>query len=123
MDHLCDLTKSVKECGHTSNMRLHRTKCSGLIKNILFPHFKADLQNDIGDGNFSVLIDESADISVTKLLAVCVIYFSQTKFCIVSTFLGMVELEEGNEMCIRDRVGRGRALKQGRHFQIMVLMT
>lgn len=76
-------------------MRLHRTKCSALIRNILYEHFKSELQKDIGNGHFSLLIDESTDISVTKLLAVCIVYFSKEQSRVISTLLGIVELEQG----------------------------
>ncbi|KAJ4438314.1 hypothetical protein ANN_14256 [Periplaneta americana] len=101
VDHLSDLTKRFfKGADHASLLRLHRTKCSGLIRNILFQHFKSELQSDIDSGHFSLLIDESTDISVIKLLAVCIVYYSKQQHTIVSTFLGIVELEQGNADCI-----------------------
>lgn len=101
VDHLSDLTRRFfKGADHASLLRLHRTKCSGLIRNILFQHFKSELQSDIDSGHFSLLIDESTDISVIKLLAVCIVYYSKQQHTIVSTFLGIVELEQGNADCI-----------------------
>ncbi|KAJ4444446.1 hypothetical protein ANN_06238 [Periplaneta americana] len=101
VDHLSELTKRFfKGADHASLLRLHRTMCSGLIRNILFQHFKSELQSDIDCGHFSLLIDESTDISVIKLLAVCNIYYSKQQHTIVSTFLGSVELEQGNADCI-----------------------
>ncbi|KAJ4441525.1 hypothetical protein ANN_11381 [Periplaneta americana] len=89
-----------KGADHASLLGLHCTKCSGLIRNILFQHFKSELQSDIDSGHFSLLIDESTDISVVKLLAVCIVYYSKQQHTIVSTFLGIVELEQGNADCI-----------------------
>ena len=56
--------------------------------------FEADLLNDIGKNKFSLLIDESNDISVLKLLGISIIYYSDIHKKVVSTYLGLVEIEE-----------------------------
>ena len=53
-------------------MKMHRTKCTDVIKNTLCSRFEADLLNDIGKNKFSLLIDESNDISVLKLLGISI---------------------------------------------------
>ncbi|KAM8702622.1 hypothetical protein ACLKA7_000753 [Drosophila subpalustris] len=35
-----------------------------------------DLRNDLGNEKFSLLIDESTDISITKILGVAIIYYT-----------------------------------------------
>lgn len=62
---------------------------------MLAPHFYEQLVDDIGDQEYSILIDESTDVSVSKLLGVTVRYFSFALKKIVSTFLGLIELEDG----------------------------
>ena len=57
-------------------------------------HFEANLLNDIGKNKFSLLIDESNDISVLKLLGISIIYYSDIHKKVVSTYLGLVEIEE-----------------------------
>ena len=42
----------------------------------------------------SAFIDESNDISVLKLLGISIIYYSNILKKIVSTYLGLVEIEE-----------------------------
>ena len=54
----------------------------------------------MGDHSFSLLLDESTDVSVSKYLGVVIKYFSDTKHTIVSTFLGLVELEGGDARSI-----------------------
>ena len=56
---------------------------------------KKKLVADVGEQRFSLLLDESTDVSVSKLmyLGVVIRYFSETKKTIFSTFLGLVELE------------------------------
>ncbi|KAF0760446.1 Uncharacterized protein FWK35_00017198 [Aphis craccivora] len=50
------------------HVQLHRTKCTGILKNIIFPYFKSNLNEDIGSSVYSLLLDESTDISVVKQL-------------------------------------------------------
>lgn len=92
LSQLCNNTFSLSDS--KTDLHLHRTKCKGLIVNILGPHFSESLVKDIGEQKFSLIIDESTDISVSKLLAVSVRYYSTQMNEIVSTFLGIVELEK-----------------------------
>lgn len=94
-DHLSQVCKNRFSDSQSADLQLHRTKCTNIIKNILAPHFYQELVGDIGDQEYSILIDESTDVSVSKLLGVTVRYFSLTLKKIVSTFLGLVELEDG----------------------------
>ncbi|KAH9359718.1 hypothetical protein HPB48_019892 [Haemaphysalis longicornis] len=58
---------------------MHHSKYASMIKDVLGLHFKADLAQDIGDSYYSLIIDESSDISVIKCLAISIIYQSVTK--------------------------------------------
>jgi hypothetical protein len=77
-------------------LQMHRTKCSAIIKNVLVPHFINNLKEDLADRPFSILIDESTDVSIIKYLGCSIIYFSTQKSSVVSTCLELVELEEAN---------------------------
>lgn len=100
-DHLSEGCKKVFNDSHAAkNMKLHRTKCRNIVVNILAPHFVESLQQDIGGARYSILIDESTDISVVKLLGVVVRYFSKQLQKIVCTYLGLVELEDGTASSI-----------------------
>lgn len=116
VDHLSSLCKNkFDDSVSCTQMKLHRTKCTSIIKNVLATHFVEDLRIDIGDSKFSLLLDESTDISVAKLLGrfaymnianiysktsffvgIVIRYFSKKQQKIVSTFLSMAELESGN---------------------------
>ena len=63
---------------------MHRTKCTNIIKNILCDHFEKDLRDDVGAGKFSLLLDESNDIAVSKLLGVSIIYHSTQQSKVIS---------------------------------------
>ena len=70
-------------------LRLHQTKNKALVENILGPYFKSELLRDLQheDCFFSLLTDETTDISVTKLLAFSVRYYSPTHKKIKETHL------------------------------------
>ena len=94
-DHLCDLCKSCfADSKAIRNFKLHRTKCSAIVCNVLAPHFEMQLKVDIGDSGYSLLLDESTDFSVTKLLGIVIRYYSLAKKSIVSTYLAVVELTD-----------------------------
>jgi hypothetical protein len=79
---------------------MHRTKCTEIINAVLAPYFLKNLVADEGEQRFSLLLDESTDVSVSKYLGVVIWYFSDTKQTMLSTFLGLVELEGGDAKSI-----------------------
>ena len=94
-DHLTDFCKAAfPNSKIATGMKLRRTKCSALLKNVLKPHFLDDLKQDIGDEKFSLLLDESTDISYTKYLGIVIIYFSKSKKKVVSSFLELAKLPQ-----------------------------
>ena len=96
IDHLSEACKKAfYDSIATKNLKLHRTKCRNIIVNVLVPHFRKILREDVGDSHYSILIDESTDITVTKLLGVVMRYFSKSLERIVSTHLGLVNVEDG----------------------------
>ena len=88
------LKHNIFNCKTTHDVKMHRTKCTNIIKNVLCPHFEEELTNDIGKNKFSLLLDESNDISVKKLLGISIIYYSHSSRKIESTYLGIVQLEK-----------------------------
>ena len=82
------------------HFKMQRTKCTEMINGVLAPYFLKQLVADVGDQRFSLLLDESTDVSVSKYLGVVIRYFSDTKQTIVSTFLGLDELEGGDAKSI-----------------------
>lgn len=72
IDHLGSLCASkFIEC-EAAQVQLHKTKCTQIIKNVLSPHFRKDLRDDIGNKKFSLILDESTDISITKFLGIVI---------------------------------------------------
>ena len=49
-DHLTDMCKKVfLDSKIAENMKLHKIKCTSIIKHILYPYFLNDLNNDIDE--------------------------------------------------------------------------
>jgi len=83
---------------------MHRTKCAALVKKILGPHFKDELKREIEDTPFSLLIDESTDISVSKQLGVSIKYYSKSQNRIISTFLSVIEVNQSDALGLESEV-------------------
>lgn len=70
------LTNTCRKCFDSKvvdNVQMHKTKCSAIIKNVLASYFFEDLKSDIGDSKYSLIIDESTDITVKKYLGIIII--------------------------------------------------
>ncbi|KAG5338663.1 ZN862 protein, partial [Acromyrmex heyeri] len=94
IDHL---TNPLRSLGSSlEKLRMHRTKCSKLISEVIAPALLADLISDIGDSSYSLIVDESTDLSVCKYLAFCIRYFSKKRQQIITDFLGCVSLIEAS---------------------------
>lgn len=88
VDHLSNMQKvSFTDSKIAADVKLGTTKCSALIKNTLSPYFLKLLLTDIGEGVFSLIIDESTDISVKKYVVIIIRYFSESSKDIINTFL------------------------------------
>lgn len=97
VDHLGNLLPSLdRSSALLSGIKLHRTKCSGLISNVISPCMLEDLVQDIGDKSYSMIIDESTSVDTKKTLCIMVRYFSEKKMKIVTTFYRLLEIEAGD---------------------------
>lgn len=95
VDHLNELCSiSFRDSKH-AGFKMHRSKCTAIISNIIGPYFEEELQKDLNDTKFSLFLDESTDISSHKLLGVSVRFFKKTAEKVQDSFLGLVELENG----------------------------
>ena len=71
---------------------MHRTKCSNLITNVIAPNFLKELIEDIGDIEFSLMVDESTDVTDCKYLIIFVKYFSRSKCQEITDYLGLLQV-------------------------------
>jgi len=93
IDHLGELLLTLGKGSILENLQLHRTKCSSIIKHVIAPVLLDNLVNAIGQKGYSLIIDESTDVSVTKYLCMCVKYFDTTENRILTDFLSILEVE------------------------------
>lgn len=104
VNHLTDLCKSCFSDSKCSDIMLKRSKCTAIIKNVWSPYFLKQLVQDLGDNPYSLMIDESTDITVNKMLGVAIRYVSTEQQEVVSTYLGMVQLESATAAAIADQL-------------------
>lgn len=102
IDHLTELLKGMS--ADFGNIKYHRTKCSSIIKNVISPAWLEEVIGDIQGVPFSLIIDESTDISVTKYMCVCVRYYSRLKNQVMTHFLGLIELEYSTAECLSEKL-------------------
>lgn len=95
VDHLIEVLPQLDPLSDAlKNLKLHRTKCSMLIKNVLSPSMLEDLIEEIGDSPYSLIIDESTDLSTQKVLCIMMRFFSFKTRQIVTTFYRLIKLIE-----------------------------
>ena len=80
IDHLGEIVaingKKFKN-SDLASIRLHRTKCTKLITEVVGRALKEDLKKDVEGKFFSLIVDETTDISTEKDLAIIIRYFSE----------------------------------------------
>jgi hypothetical protein len=60
MYHLNDIINNcfIAKDKEKQKLKLHRTKCSALIKNVLAPSFLEDIISDVRNSPYSLIVDE-----------------------------------------------------------------
>nr|XP_047127552.1 SCAN domain-containing protein 3-like [Hydra vulgaris] len=76
------------------HVKIHRTKCMGLIKNVISPSLRDDVVEDFKNKKYALIIDESTDISANKHLCILARFFSVLKNEIVTKFMGLILVHE-----------------------------
>jgi hypothetical protein len=62
VDHLSETIIAHGHGSTTEHIKLHRSKCACLIKNIFSPSLKTDLIDDFQNKKYVIILDESTDI-------------------------------------------------------------
>ena len=92
VDHFGEIIVKHGDKSKLGVLKLHRAKCSQLIKRVISPALYDELRSDVSGKKFSVLIDESTDVSCKKYLSVTVRYFSEKQEKICTAFISLVSL-------------------------------
>ena len=90
VDHLGEIMAQHGKGSKLEKLKLHRTKCSLLIKKVISPALHKDLSTDMAGQKYCVILDESTDVSCTKLLCVVIRYYSKSEKRIVTSFLCLI---------------------------------
>lgn len=119
-DHLGLLLRNLDENSPVlSSIKLHRTKCAGLIRNVLSPCFLKDLITDVGSSHFSLIVDESTAIDASKMLCIMIRYFSGQDKKIKTTFYRLIQIEAGDANTISDSF-KSQLLKDGLKLEKLI---
>lgn len=94
IDHLSEVLKTCGIGSPLENIQLHRSKCSAIIKNVLEPAMLKELLEEVGNQSYSIILDESTDLTTEKYMAYCIRYYNSKLEKIVVDFLGFQEVFE-----------------------------
>lgn len=93
-DHLVKVIKNAaKDSKIIEDVKLGRTKCCAIVKNVIAKTETEDLVKDLQQTVFSVMIDESTDISNDKNMCILVRYVSPSSRKLITTLLEIVRLD------------------------------
>ena len=96
-EHLISLLKKMfPECDVAQNMLLKKTKISYVMQDCIAWEEKNEIAKICQENKFSLLIDESTDISVSQILAVVVRFFDTKKVKVTDALLDIIEVENGS---------------------------
>ncbi|XP_034944545.1 uncharacterized protein [Chelonus insularis] len=97
LDHLTPLLKEcIEDSTIVKKMQLKADKGAAIAKNILGRAKKDDLQDELKSSLFSILIDESTDISGVKTMCIIVRFFSPQEERIISKFWELCQVFGGD---------------------------
>lgn len=93
IDHLVPLLKEIlPDSEILKNVTLGRQKCTNIIKNVLAPTLNEDLVKILRVTKFSILIDESTDITSNKTMCVVVRYVNPDNGEVATKLLELLKL-------------------------------
>lgn len=88
----CPSNTSEKES--LKQLKMCATKCTNVMRQGLGYKFSRDLVDRLKHTKFSIIPDETTDVGSEKQLAICVVYFDQDTFEVVTAFLDMVIVQK-----------------------------
>ena len=103
MDHLSDVVKDVfPDSNIASKFKSKHTKTRSIIKNVLAKQFRCDIIKTLRNIKFSIIINESTDISSKKQLAVVVRFFCHKELKVQSQFLCLIHVTQSDATTLTD---------------------
>lgn len=93
-EHLPQFLLSLPDREVLKSVKCSGTKATSLVNDKIGPFAQAHLANVLKETVFSVIIDETTDISTCKCLVILVRYYNNLKEKVVDSFFGLIELEQ-----------------------------
>lgn len=84
------------ECDTVKKMTMKKTKASYVMQYGLAWEERQEIVEIWRENKFSLMIDESTDISVTQILAVMVRFYDKKKFRVTDALLDIIEVEDAS---------------------------
>lgn len=89
IDHLGEMSKAGKSSS-LEELKLHRTKCSSIILNVIYPCLREQLRDEIENNSYSIILDESTEVTGNdKFMEYCVRYYNVKMNRVIVDFLGL----------------------------------
>ena len=96
-DHLIEVMKKMfPECDTVKKMTMKKTKVSYVMQYGLASEERQEIVEICRENKFSLMIDESTDISVTQILAVMVRFYDKKKCQVTDALLDIIEVEDAS---------------------------
>jgi hypothetical protein len=92
-EHFPQFIRALPKPEIFKNVKCSRTKATGLVNNKVGPFAQSSTAAILKETFFSIIIDETTDISTSKCLVIVVRYYCRKQEKVVDVFFGLIELE------------------------------
>ena len=97
MDHFSDLLpKLCPDSKIASEVRCKRMKTKSVVTNVMAPHFHSNLVHSLKKAPFSLIIDETTDISTKKELALVTRQYNKERGSVSCSLYELIEQTAGD---------------------------
>lgn len=94
-EHLSELVKKMfPKCEVAQKMSMKKTKASYVMQEGIAFEERQEIAKICKENKFSIMIDESTDVSVSQVLAVMIRFFDKTKCKVTDALLDMIEVDD-----------------------------
>ncbi|EFA12574.1 hypothetical protein TcasGA2_TC004203 [Tribolium castaneum] len=105
IDHLSEVIKTIfPENKIAERIKLHLTKCSMIIKHVIEKTLRSEIVKRIGNSYYSLIINESTDVSTIKYMCLCVRYFDVDAKKIATHYSGIFVVERATAEILADGI-------------------
>lgn len=105
MDHLSTvLGDAFHDSEIAKTFSCKRTKSAAIAYNVLGKNFEQQMLRDVKSGlsTFSIIIDESTEVSTTKVLAIAIKFYAEESQSVKTRLLGIVDVQGETAQCLFD---------------------